>query len=72
MLFVREDEQGMVQYVVCNDQGSCLIVTTSRAIASFVERHSKGVPSTLRLNVGGDPGTKKEHKLWHHVRKYER
>lgn len=72
MLIVREDEQGMIQYIVCNDAGDCLIVTTSSAIANFVERNVKGVPRTLRLNVGGDPGTKKEHKLWHHIRKYER
>lgn len=36
----------------------------------FVERHVKGIPSDLRLNIGGDPGTKEEKKLWHHIKRY--
>jgi hypothetical protein len=69
MLIVRQFD-GITQYVVCNEAGDCLIVTTSSKIAEFVERHIKGVPRELRLNVGGDPGTKVEKKLWHHVKRY--
>jgi hypothetical protein len=69
MLFVRYFD-GVPQYVVCNEAGVCLIVTSSSAIAGFVENHVKGIDPELRLNIGGDPGTKKERKLWHHVRKY--
>jgi hypothetical protein len=72
MLFAREDGEGVIQYVVCNEAGDCLIVTTSSKIANFIERNVKGVPSSLRLNIGGDPGTKTERKLWHHVRKYNK
>lgn len=36
----------------------------------FVERHVKGIPNDLRLNIGGDPGTKVEKKLWHHIKRY--
>jgi len=71
MLIIREFD-GMKQYVVCNEAGDCLIVTTSSKIANFVEANVKGVPASLRLNIGGDPGTKKEYKLWHHIRKYGR
>jgi hypothetical protein len=69
MLIVRQFD-GITQYVVCNEAGDCLIVTTSSKIAEFVERHIKGVPRELRLNVGGDPGTKVEKKLWHHIKRY--
>lgn len=69
MLIVRQFD-GITQYVVCNEAGDCLIVTTSSKIAEFVERHTKGVPRQLRLNVGGDPGTKVEKKLWHHIKRY--
>jgi hypothetical protein len=71
MLFVR-DFDGITQYVVCNEVGICLIVTTSSAIAEFVESHVSGIPPELRLNIGGDPGTKKEKKLWHHIKRYTR
>jgi hypothetical protein len=69
MLIVREFD-GIIQYVVCNEAGKCLIVTTSSKIAEFVERHVKGIPPDLRLNIGGDPGTKVEKKLWHHIKRY--
>jgi len=71
MLIVREFD-GITQYIVCNDQGICLIVTTSSAIAEFVESHVKGISPDLRLNIGGDPGTKKEKKIWHHIKRYRR
>jgi hypothetical protein len=69
MLIVRQFD-GITQYVVCNEAGDCLIVTTSSKIAEFIERNIKGVPRELRLNVGGDPGTKVEKKLWHHIKRY--
>jgi hypothetical protein len=69
MLIVRQFD-GITQYVVCNEAGDCLIVTTSSKIAEFVERNIKGVPRELRLNIGGDPGTKVEKKLWHHIKRY--
>lgn len=71
MLFIREFD-GMIQYIVCNEAGDCLIVTTSSKIANFIERNVKGVSPDLRLNIGGDPGTKVEKKLWHHVKRYTR
>ena len=69
MLFTRNFD-GITQYIVCNEAGKCLIVTTSSKIAMFVENHVKGVPEDLRLNIGGDPGTKVEKKLWHHIKRY--
>lgn len=69
MLIIRNFD-GITQYVVCNEAGKCLIVTTSSAIAEFVERHVKGISPDLRLNIGGDPGTKVEKKLWHHIKRY--
>lgn len=71
MLIIRKFD-GITQYVVCNDAGDCLIVTTSSKIANFIEKNVKGVNSELRLNVGGDPGTKVEKKLWHHIKRYTR
>ena len=69
MLIIRNFD-GITQFVVCNEAGKCLIVTTSSKIAMFVENHVKGIPSDLRLNIGGDPGTKVEKKLWHHIKRY--
>jgi hypothetical protein len=73
MLFRDEDEYGIITYMVCNDQGLCLIRTTSSKIAHFVNRYSKGISSDLRLTVGGDPGTKQaRYPIFHHIRKYSR
>ena len=59
--------------MVTNDQGLCLIRTTDGAIAEFVERHSKGINPTLRLTVGGDPGTRaKNAPIWTHIRKFSK
>jgi hypothetical protein len=71
MLYVTYDECEVPIYMVCNDQGLCLIVTTDNAIANFVNKHSKNLDHNLRLNVGGDPGTRKSNpKIFHHIRKY--
>ncbi len=73
MLFRDEDENGIVTYTVCNDQGSCLIRTTSGIIANFVNNHSKGIDPNLRLFIGGDPGSKQAKKpIFHHIRRYSR
>lgn len=72
MLFTDEDENGVTTYMVCNDAGLCLIRTTSSRIAEFVERHSRGVPPSLRLTVGGDPGTRSTQHIWQHVRRWSR
>jgi hypothetical protein len=70
MLFRNEDENGITTYMVCNDQGLCLIRTTSSRIADFVDRHSRGINPDLRLTVGGDPGTKQTKRpIFYHVRK---
>ena len=71
MLIIDRDETtGETFYMVCNDAGLCLIRTRSSVIAMFIEQRVKGIPSTLRLTVGGDPGTKTERKLWQHVRRF--
>ena len=75
MLFTERDEfGGSTMYMVCNDQGLCLIRTTNGAIATFVHKHSKGIDPNLRLTVGGDPGTKKSgpKPIFHHIRRYSR
>jgi len=73
MLFIERDSQtGISTYMVCNDAGLCLIRTTSSRIADYVERHVKGIPASLRLTVGGDPGTRSTQHIWQHVRRWSR
>ena len=73
MLFIDQDpDTGINTYMVCNDAGLCLIRTTSSRIANFVERHSQGVPPSLRLTVGGDPGTRSTQHIWQHVRRWSK
>jgi hypothetical protein len=72
LIIDRDSVTGETYYMVCNDQGLCLIRTRSSAIADFIERRVQGIPPTLRLTVGGDPGTKSERKLWQHVRRWKR
>lgn len=73
MLFVEENEDHIWVYMVCNDQGLCLIRTTDPAIARFVNAHTKGINPNLRLTVGGDPGAKSsKKKVFHHIRRYSR
>ena len=70
MLYVDEDDTGIERYMVTNDQGSCLIRTTSRQIAYFVHLHSKGLPPGMFLTVGGDPGARRSRKIFHHIRRF--
>lgn len=69
MLYVDYDECGIEQYMVTNEQGLCLIRTTDGAIASFVEKHSKGLPAGMFLVVGGDFGWRTNKKIFHHIRR---
>ena len=71
MLFVDTDETGIDRYMVTNDQGLCLIYTTSRAIAHFVDQHSRGIPPGTYLVVGGDPKSRRRENrpIFHHVKR---
>ena len=71
MLFVSEDETGIESYMVTNDQGLCLIYTTSRAIAYFVNQYSKRIPPGYSLVVGGDPKSRRRENrpIFHHTRR---
>ena len=71
MLFVTEDEVGIQTYMVTNDQGLCLIYTTSRTIANFVNQHSRGLPSGSYLVVGGDPKSRRRENrpIFHYTRR---
>jgi hypothetical protein len=60
-------------YMVTNSQGLCLIRTTDGYTARIVDilSSTKNFDPDLRLNVGGDPGTRQKHpKIFHHVRRY--
>jgi hypothetical protein len=71
MLFISQDETGCNRYMVTNDQGLCLIYTSDGAMATFVDKHSRGLDPELRLVVGGDPGTRGAlAPLFHHIRQY--
>jgi hypothetical protein len=70
MLYYDRDSCGVTTYTVTNDQGLCLIRTTSAKIATFVDAHSRGANPELRLRVGGDKGTPNEKHIWTHVRKF--
>ena len=70
MLSVSEDENGIERYMVTNDQGLCLIYTTSRAIAHFVNQHSRGAPPGAYLVVGGDLKSRRRENrpIFHYTR----
>jgi hypothetical protein len=71
MLIYDLDDCGVPVYMVCNDQGVCLIRTKDFAIASFVENHSHGIDPSLRLTVGGDRGTAQyNNPIFYHVRRF--
>lgn len=72
MLYTEYDDCGVPIYTVTNDQGLCIIRTTDGAIAEFVHKHSQGIDPTLRLTVGGDPGTRvKNAPIWTHIRRFK-
>ena len=60
-------------YMVTNNEGLCLIRTTNGGIALYVNAFTKNISPDLRVNVGGDPGTRKNTenpRIFHHVRRY--
>lgn len=59
------------KYVVTNNAGLILIYTTSGYLATVVNSFTPTLNPNLRLNVGGDPGTRKPKPyIFHHVRRY--
>ena len=71
MLYVTNDD-GLPMYMVINNEGLCLIRTTNGGIALYVNAFTKNISPDLRLNVGGDSGTKNaiSPRIFHHVRRY--
>ena len=71
MLYV-DDDNGISIYTVTNNEGLCLIRTTNGGMALYVNAFTKNIDPGLRLNVGGDPGTKNNStpRIFHHVRRY--
>jgi hypothetical protein len=65
-------------HVVSNSVGQILIYTTSSSIAHFVNQYTPKLDPSLRLNVGGDPATRRRRgdtggtPVFHHVRRYRR
>ena len=61
-------------YMVTNNEGLCLIRTTDGYIATVINSITKNINPDLRLNVGGDPGTRNNltPRIFHHVRRYSR
>lgn len=74
MLYVTEDDCGLPTYMVTNNQGLCLIRTTDGYTATVINNLTKNINPDLRMNVGGDPGTRnnKNPRIFHHVRRYHR
>jgi hypothetical protein len=72
LLIINYDDLGIATYMVCNNQGLCLIRTTSSRIALYVERHVKYAHPELRLMVGGDPGSRTTKLIWRHIRKFSK
>ena len=74
MLFTTRDQWGITTYTVCNNQGLCLIRTTNGYLARVVDACTKKINPNLRLNVGGDPGTKNNPRprIFHHIKRYQR
>ena len=70
-MHIDQDDCGVTIYMVCNNEGLCLIRTTDPAIARFVDYHSKNVDSSLRLTIGGDRGTKQyNNPISTHIRRF--
>lgn len=70
MLFIDRDEHKMVQYMVTNDIVLCLIGTTNRAIANFIDRNSIGNNPKLKLTVGDLESEELNSLIWKHVRRF--
>ena len=73
MIYVDYDDTGLEIYMVTNDYNECLIRTTNRGLAYFVDKHSRGLKQGMFLLVGGDPGSRKTRRpIFHHIRRYFR
>jgi hypothetical protein len=74
MLYVSEDDCGLPMYMVTNNEGLCLIRTTDGYTAMVLDSITKNINPNLRINVGGDPGTRNvlSPRIFHHVRRYRR
>lgn len=59
----------MVQYMVTNDAGLCLIRTRNRKIADYVNYYSYGAPLDAQIAVGGDRGHPEIGPVWRFQRK---
>ena len=59
----------MVQYMVTNDAGLCLIRTSNRKIADYVNYYSYGAPLDAQIAVGGDRGHPEIGPIWRFPRK---
>ena len=71
MMYTTTDRLGISTYMVTNDEGVCLLRTTDKFIANFINKHSVGVDPNLRITIGGDPGTSQNKvPLFHHIRQY--
>jgi hypothetical protein len=72
MLQIRELELES-KHVVTNNAGLILIYTTNGGLALYINAFTKNINPNLRLNVGGDPGTRnnKTPRIFHHVRRYQ-
>jgi len=71
MLQIRELELES-KHVVTNNVGLILIYTTNGYLATIVNSFTPTLNPNLRLNVGGDPRTRKSNpRIFHHVRRYQ-
>lgn len=69
----QDQDTGITTYMVCNDDGLCLIRTTSSHIAGYINQFTQGLDPSLRLMIGGDPGSRAEQRrLFHHIRRITR
>jgi hypothetical protein len=69
MLFIDRDELGLVQYMVTNDAGLCLIRTRNKKIADYVNYYSYGAPLDAQIAVGGDRNHPEMSPIWRYQRK---
>jgi hypothetical protein len=73
MIYVDYDNTGLEIYMVTNDYNQCLIRTTNRGLAYFVDSHSRGLKPGMFLLIGGDAGSRKPQRpIFHHIRRYSR
>lgn len=64
MLFIDRDENGISYYMVTNDAGLCLIRTSNKKIADYVNYYSYGAPLDAQIAVGGDQGHPEIGPMW--------